>query len=78
VKLFVAACVVVVLGIAAAIGGAYLVALHAEQALCPVLELFTRHPVTRPADPAANPSRVQNYQVYADVRQAERGYRCPV
>lgn len=76
------AVVVVVLGVAAAIGGSYLLSLRAihdsEQALCPVLELLTRHPVARPADPAANPSRVQDYDLYLAAVHAEHRYRCAV
>jgi len=74
------ACILLALSLAGAVGGAYWLALRAlrqsEQALCPALGLFTRTPVPAPADPAANPSRVQTYRLYRDFRQAERSYRC--
>jgi hypothetical protein len=74
------AVIVVILGIVAVIGGSYLLALRAlhasQRSLCPALELLTSHPVPRPADPAANPSRVETWQLYLDFVQAERDYRC--
>jgi hypothetical protein len=74
------AAIVLVLMWAASIAGSYVLSLRAlhdsQQALCPVLELITRRPVPRPANPSANPSRVNSYELYTDSRSAEHHYRC--
>lgn len=58
------AAVLVAAGILFALG----VALHADQAtrhdLCTIVGLVTAHPVPRPSDPAANPSRETAWRFY--------------
>lgn len=43
---------------------------------CATLELLTRHPVPRPADPQANPSRVTTWRLYEDFVQLGRDFGC--
>jgi hypothetical protein len=49
---------------------------QSEQQLCQIIRLVTDHPVTKPADPAENPSRVQNYELYEAFMTVGRQYRC--
>lgn len=45
----------------------------AQQTWCQTLDLLTAHPVAKPTNPAANPSRVTAYRLYNDfVTQRER------
>lgn len=77
----IAAVIIVVAGVVVAVGGAYWLALRAQQqaerALCPAFALLTRHRPPYPSDPAANPSRLQSWQLYMTFRQIESNYRCP-
>jgi hypothetical protein len=79
VKVFIASALVVVM-VVLSILGSYALALRAlgrsQDQMCTVLELLTRHPVPRPADPKANPSREQDYVFYVTFRQVENNYRC--
>lgn len=43
---------------------------------CDTLGLLTSHPVPRPTDPGANPSREQNWLFYQDLRQLSRSFGC--
>jgi hypothetical protein len=43
---------------------------------CAALDLLTAHPVPRPADPAANPSRVTSYQWYEVFMHLGQRFRC--
>jgi hypothetical protein len=43
---------------------------------CQTLDLLTRAPVARPADPAANPSRVHAYQQYVALYDQGRRLGC--
>lgn len=44
---------------------------------CAALNLLTATPVTYPADPAANPSRVQNYKFYTSLVYWKTSDHCP-
>jgi hypothetical protein len=43
---------------------------------CQTLDLLTAQPVARPADPAANPSRVQAYRYYVTFYDQRRRLGC--
>ena len=43
---------------------------------CAALDLLTAHPVPRPADPAANPSRVEAYEWFMVFRHLGQRFRC--
>jgi hypothetical protein len=43
---------------------------------CTAMVLITSHPVPVPADPAANPSREQAYQLYTTFRALRRSLGC--
>lgn len=63
--------VVVLFVISVAISvGAYFAATHEvtsnNRQWCDTLSLLTSQPVPRPADPSANPSRMQGYTLYSD------------
>jgi hypothetical protein len=47
-----------------------------RHALCPIVRLVIAHPVPRPSNPAANPSRVATYQMYEDFVIVKRQYGC--
>ena len=72
--------VIVVIGIAVAIGGSYMLSLQAihnsDQQWCTALNLLTRTPVPAPSDPKANPSRAQAYQLYEDFVAIKHRYGC--
>ena len=43
---------------------------------CAAMVLLTSHPVPKPANPGANPSRAQNYQYYVTFRTLRRRLGC--
>lgn len=43
---------------------------------CTVLSTLTSHPVPKPVDPSANPSRVEAYSLYEEFVQIKDGFRC--
>ena len=43
---------------------------------CDTLALLTSKPVPKPTDPHANPSRMQNYTLYADFVTLRRHFGC--
>ena len=43
---------------------------------CAAMTLLTAHPVPKPADPKANPSRAQTYQFYVTFVQLKRNLGC--
>lgn len=43
---------------------------------CATLDLLTSQPVPRPANPAANPSREQAYQLYTDFMALRGRFGC--
>jgi hypothetical protein len=43
---------------------------------CDALGVLTSQPVPRPANPAANPSRVQTYTLYIDFVMLEHRFGC--
>ena len=43
---------------------------------CATLDLLSSHPVSRPADPAANPSRENAWVFYTDVRDLRGAFGC--
>jgi hypothetical protein len=77
IALLISALVVIVV---AAIAGAYLLTAwqinRADQQWCNVINLLISHPVPKPADPAANPSRVQTYELYEDFVTVQHQFRC--
>lgn len=71
---------VVIVGIASAIGGSYVLSAYAlnqnNQNLCSVLILLTDHPVSRPSNPASNPSREHTFEVEQSIITLERKDHC--
>jgi hypothetical protein len=51
-------------------------ALHTARQLCGIINLVTKVPIPKPADPKANPSREQNYLQYLEFEVVKRDYRC--
>jgi hypothetical protein len=49
---------------------------QSDQVLCPLIDLVTATPVTNPANPAKNPSRVTSYKFYEAFVYASREYHC--
>jgi hypothetical protein len=49
---------------------------HSSRQWCDTLGLLTSQPVPRPADPAANPSRMQAYTLYADFVTLRNDFGC--
>lgn len=49
---------------------------HRQQQWCAALQILTATPVPKPADPKANPSRVQAYRLYEDFVVIEREFGC--
>lgn len=43
---------------------------------CDTLKLLTSHPVMRPVNPAANPSRLEAWQLYQDFVSLRRTFGC--
>lgn len=43
---------------------------------CDTLRLLTSHPVPKPANPSANPSRVADYQLYQDFLILKHRFGC--
>ena len=43
---------------------------------CDTLDLLTRNKIPQPADPAANPSREEAYQLYTDFMQLKGRFGC--
>jgi K+-transporting ATPase A subunit len=76
VRVFIAAMLAVLILITAIVGSYVYAVYQSERSLCPVMAIITERPVPKPADPARNPSRVQNYRLYLAFRQAERAYHC--
>lgn len=70
--------------IASAVVGDYVVAnwradqavRHSQGVLCQVITLVTAHPVPKPADPKANPSRESSYEFYLAFVTVGRQYHC--
>lgn len=75
-----AACALMIVMLLAAIGGSYLLALHAldqsDAQWCTTLSMLTTPAVPKPADPAANPSRVRSYEFYTSLVQLEHRFGC--
>jgi hypothetical protein len=49
---------------------------HSQDQWCDTLRLLTSKPVPRPADPAANPSRVNSYQFYVNLLALRHRFGC--
>lgn len=43
---------------------------------CATMNLLTLHPVSKPADPASNPSREASYQLFIDFLTLKDGFGC--
>lgn len=75
-----AASAVIVAAFAGAIGGSYALGIHAldtsQHQWCSTLTLLTEHPVAKPADPQANPSRVNAYEFYTGLVTLRREFGC--
>jgi hypothetical protein len=78
--IIIASVLVIVITLALAIGGAWLLALHAQNASqhkwCTTLELLTQQRIPDPADAAANPSRENAYLFYIHLKELEREFGC--
>lgn len=48
----------------------------ASRQWCTTLNLLTRTPVPKPADPKANPSREISYELYADFMNLRQQFGC--
>lgn len=74
------AIVVVFLFIAGAVAGSYALSVHAldqsQHQWCDTLNLLTVHPVAKPSDPAANPSRMESYEIYLDFVSLRDRFGC--
>ena len=49
---------------------------QSQQELCHIVDLVTANPVPYPANPKANPSRLQSYMFYEAFVTLGREYRC--
>lgn len=49
---------------------------NADRQWCSALDLLTRHPVPAPANPGANPSRAEAYELYSDFIAIKRHFGC--
>jgi hypothetical protein len=71
---------VVIIGLGGLLGGSWFLGLYAlhqnNQNWCSALEILTATKVDAPADPAANPSRVQAYKLYTDFMTLESRFGC--
>jgi hypothetical protein len=78
---------VLILGVAlwaavviASVGGSYALTLatisQRQRVWCPALVELTRRPVHYPADPIANPSRVESYTLYTQLLRVRIGLGC--
>lgn len=80
VVLFIIAVVGIVLLVVAGTGFAVWSNQHqvssASQQWCTTLDLLTRTPVPKPADPKGNPSRETAYELYADFMSLKRQFGC--
>lgn len=47
-----------------------------QEQWCTVLNTLTRNPVPKPADPAANPSRVEAYTLYQEFVSLRGNFGC--
>jgi len=47
-----------------------------EQAICLVVRLVTAHPVPKPANPRADPSRESSYEFYHAFTQVSQRFGC--
>lgn len=78
-KVFLAG-LVVVIGVFATIAGSYALSLHAlsnsQHNWCDTLTLLTSTPVTKPANPNANPSREADYLFYTRLKVLEDRFGC--
>lgn len=43
---------------------------------CDALNTLTQHPISKPADPASNPSRVEAYDLYTEFMQLKGEFGC--
>lgn len=62
-----------------AIGGFWVTGMQiasANRRWCATLMLLTAQPVGKPADPKANPSRVGQYELYADFVRLKQEFGC--
>jgi hypothetical protein len=49
---------------------------NSQQQLCSVIRLVTIHPVPKPPDPKANPSRQQSWEFYEAFVRVGNEYHC--
>jgi hypothetical protein len=71
---------VIVLAFGLAIGADFYISEYAALAtvrqLCGIINLMVKDPVSKPANPKANPSREKNYLQYEQFLDAKHYYRC--
>lgn len=76
-KLMIAVCCfLIMLGLALSIGGGIWYTRTTVQHECQALEDLTAKPISKPANPAANPSRVVTYNFYVALLDWERADGC--
>jgi hypothetical protein len=79
-KSLIIACGTIFLLFVGAFFGSYALSISAlntsQHDWCSSLSILTGHAVPKPANPAANPSRVQSYQFYVNLKTLERRYHC--
>lgn len=49
---------------------------HVDSQWCDTLRLLTAHPVPRPVNPSANPSRVEAWQLFTDFLSLRKRLGC--
>jgi hypothetical protein len=71
---------VVVIGLGGILAGSYILGLYTlhqnNRNWCSALEVLTAVKQAPPADPTANPSRVETYELYTDFMAIEKRFGC--
>ena len=73
---YVLAIAVVLAAIAIPVGISFYLVIQSQHRWCDTLTLLTSKPVASPANPAANPSRVGQYDFYIDLVRLRGQYGC--
>lgn len=76
ITVFAAAVLLSAAGTAVAVWQAQQGTAAANREWCTVLDLLTRKPVTKPADPVAKPAREAQFELYQDFVQLKRQFGC--
>ena len=73
---YVLAVAAVLIAISVPVGIAFGLVVQSEHRWCATLDLLTARPVPSPAHPAANPSRLGQYQLYLDFARLRGQFGC--